>query len=312
STHREAASDHGSRSPMSVDVADGMREDALSWIAGESAISRAEGSGIHVPEREDPQESQMRSPQPMEDIQEHGRRSGSKSDRFASSSSPSSGTGEDGTAGRTRSSKSGSRRSSASTSPLASASGTKRSLKGHRSKTKATTFSEDQPYQHESTSMSPNPSSSTLLATSPSHQRQRSPGGSSRTTPRCGCSNCHDMGKLSPAQCTYRYGRYLKSEPVPIYAGPLGLGDDIPSPSPSPPATSRLHIHMAMAGHSPIGSPTQPSHLTVPFTSSISFSGRRKSTDSLEAVQAHGHHQESILDIALHSSVNSKNDIIQL
>ncbi|KAF9994513.1 hypothetical protein BGZ65_009854, partial [Modicella reniformis] len=72
----------------------------------------------------------------------------------------------------------------------------------------------------------------------------------------------------SPSPRPYLYGQYLGSnEPMPLYAGPLGLGDDIPSPTPSPPASGRLSIHMAISSHSPINSPSSSPLLSMPHSS---------------------------------------------
>ncbi|KAF9175147.1 hypothetical protein BGX20_007979 [Mortierella sp. AD010] len=88
-------------------------------------------------------------------------------------------------------------------------------------------------------------------------QRQRSSGSSGKKT-RCSCSSCQsDRSSTTPPQRSFRYGQFLGSgDPMPIYAGPMGLGDDIPSPTPSPPAPGRLSIHMAMSGRSPLSSPS--------------------------------------------------------
>jgi len=98
-------------------------------------------------------------------------------------------------------------------------------------------------------------------AKSPKCQKHR-PASSSGKKVRCHCSSCQlEASIITPPQRTYRYGQFLGSglgmgESAPLYAGPLGLGDDIPSPSPSPPPPGRLSIHMAMSGRSPISSPS--------------------------------------------------------
>jgi len=91
---------------------------------------------------------------------------------------------------------------------------------------------------------------------SSSCQRQHAATSGKKT--RCQCLTCQqERGATSPSQRPYRYGQFLgSSEAMPIYAGPLGLGDDIPSPTPSPPASGRLSIHMAMNGHSSMSSPS--------------------------------------------------------
>lgn len=98
---------------------------------------------------------------------------------------------------------------------------------------------------------------------SPHCQRHRHSGSSTKKG-CCPCSSCQQEASiLTPSQRSYRYGQYLGSEPIPIYAGPLGLGDDIPSPTPSPPTSGRMSIHMAMSGHSPIGSPIHSPALSI-------------------------------------------------
>lgn len=98
---------------------------------------------------------------------------------------------------------------------------------------------------------------------SPHCQRYRHSGSSTKKG-YCACSSCQQEGSiLTSSQRSYRYGQYLGSDPIPIYAGPLGLGDDIPSPTPSPPTSGRMSIHMAMSGHSPIGSPVHSPALSI-------------------------------------------------
>lgn len=98
---------------------------------------------------------------------------------------------------------------------------------------------------------------------SPHCQRYRLSGSSTKKG-YCACPSCQQEGSiLTPSQRSYRYGQYLGSDPIPIYAGPLGLGDDIPSPTPSPPTSGRMSIHMAMSGHSPIGSPVHSPALSI-------------------------------------------------
>lgn len=96
----------------------------------------------------------------------------------------------------------------------------------------------------------------------PQCQRQHSSGSTTKKS-RCHCQSCQlEHAIITPPQRPYRYGQFLGSsmsggsDPIPIYAGPLGLGDDIPSPTPSPPPPGRLSIHMAMSGQSPLGSPS--------------------------------------------------------
>ncbi|KAF9278152.1 hypothetical protein BGZ68_008761, partial [Mortierella alpina] len=86
----------------------------------------------------------------------------------------------------------------------------------------------------------------------PHCQRQHSSGSTTKKS-RCHCQSCQlEHAIITPPQRPYRYGQFLGSsmsggsDPIPIYAGPLGLGDDIPSPTPSPPPPGRLSIHMAM------------------------------------------------------------------
>ncbi|CAO3570120.1 unnamed protein product [Mortierella alpina] len=96
----------------------------------------------------------------------------------------------------------------------------------------------------------------------PHCQRQHTSGLTAKKT-RCHCQSCQlEHAIITPPRQPYRYGQFLGSslgggsDPIPIYAGPLGLGDDIPSPTPSPPPPGRLSIHMAMSGQSPLGSPS--------------------------------------------------------
>ncbi|KAI8601532.1 hypothetical protein EDD21DRAFT_353597 [Dissophora ornata] len=102
----------------------------------------------------------------------------------------------------------------------------------------------------------------------PHCQRQRSSGSSGKKT-RCICSSCQqERTATTPPQRSFRYGQFLGgSEAMPIYAGPLGLGDDIPSPTPSPPPPGRMSIHMAMRGRSPISSPSGSPLLTMSHSS---------------------------------------------
>ncbi|KAF9920734.1 Serine/threonine-protein phosphatase 2A regulatory subunit B'' subunit beta [Linnemannia zychae] len=98
---------------------------------------------------------------------------------------------------------------------------------------------------------------------SPHCQRHRASGASAKKG-HCTCSSCQHEGIVhTSSQRSHRYGQYHGSEPIPIYAGPLGLGDDIPSPTPSPPTSGRMGIHMAISGHSPIGSPIHSPILTI-------------------------------------------------
>ncbi|GJJ78022.1 serine/threonine-protein phosphatase 2A regulatory subunit B'' [Entomortierella parvispora] len=98
-------------------------------------------------------------------------------------------------------------------------------------------------------------------AKSPKCQKHR-PANSSGKKVRCHCSSCQlENSIITPPQRSFRYGQFLSSglgmgESAPLYSGPMGLGDDIPSPTPSPPPPGRLSIHMAMSGRSPISSPS--------------------------------------------------------
>ncbi|KAI8360566.1 hypothetical protein B0O80DRAFT_206895 [Mortierella sp. GBAus27b] len=162
-----------------------------------------------------------------------------------------------------------------SSSSKSSISSTTRSPRVGRSKTAAKDTEEERHHD-------PNLQTSTASA-SGSRSRGQSPNGlncqrqhtsiSSGKKKRCTCSSCQqERAVASPSQRPYRY------DPMPIYAGPLGLGDDIPSPTPSPPTSGRLSIHMAMSGHSPIGSPSSSPLLTMTHSAlSISTGTRGRS-----------------------------------
>ncbi|KAG9066301.1 Serine/threonine-protein phosphatase 2A regulatory subunit B'' subunit alpha [Linnemannia hyalina] len=149
--------------------------------------------------------------------------------------------------------------------PSPSSSPSSRHSKSSRSKTKSK--GHDDGSQH-GLDLSTSPAAVTrseragTMPGSPHCQRYRHSGSSTKKG-CCACSSCQQEGSiLTPSQRSYRYAQYLGSDPIPIYAGPLGLGDDIPSPTPSPPA-GRMSIHMAMSGHSPIGSPVHSPALSI-------------------------------------------------
>lgn len=150
--------------------------------------------------------------------------------------------------------------------PSPSSSPSTRHLKSGRSKTKSK--GHDDGSQH-GLDLSTSPAAVTrsertgTTPGSPHCQRYRLSGSTTKKG-YCACSSCQQEGSiLTPSQRSYRYGQYLGSDPIPIYAGPLGLGDDIPSPTPSPPTSGRMSIHMAMSGHSPIGSPVHSPALSL-------------------------------------------------
>lgn len=171
-----------------------------------------------------------------------------------------------------------------SASTKSSASSTTRSPKAGRSKAGAKDAEEG---RHHEPGSPASPTGSNHGGHSPNGAKcQREHGTtSSGKKKRCHCSSCQqDRTATSPSQRPYRYGKLLGSnDPMPIYAGPLGLGDDIPSPTPSPPASGRLTIHMAMSGHSPSSSPLMSmTRSSLPIsTGTRGRSGRRNHHDGV-------------------------------
>jgi hypothetical protein len=159
---------------------------------------------------------------------------------------------------------------------------------------------------------------------SPHCQRHRHSGSLTKKG-YCPCSSCQQEASiLNPSQRSYRYGQYLGSEPIPIYAGPLGLGDDIPSPTPSPPTSGRMSIHMAMSGHSPIGSPVHSPALSISHSpmgksshsflrspgSSKSKSGRHPVTEGFTELGELALHEEHLNSDATSNPLTSHHPVV--
>ncbi|KAF9201494.1 Serine/threonine-protein phosphatase 2A regulatory subunit B'' subunit alpha, partial [Haplosporangium sp. Z 27] len=160
---------------------------------------------------------------------------------------------------------------------------TKRTPKSSRTKVAAKTSEEG--HHHHGLEVMKSSSKSDRVELSPnnSHCQKNSSLGSSAKT-GCNCSSCQsERISTTPPQRSFRYGQFLGSgESMPIYAGPLGLGDDIPSPTPSPPPPGRLSIHMAMSGRSPLSSPSGSPLMTM-TRSSIPISSPSSSTSAIKS-----------------------------
>ncbi|KAF8976288.1 Serine/threonine-protein phosphatase 2A regulatory subunit B'' subunit alpha, partial [Entomortierella lignicola] len=160
---------------------------------------------------------------------------------------------------------------------------TKRTPKSSRTKVAAKTSEEG--HHHHGLEVMKSSSKSDRVESSPnnSHRQKNSSLGSSAKT-GCNCSSCQtERISTTPPQRSFRYGQFLGSgESMPIYAGPLGLGDDIPSPTPSPPPPGRLSIHMAMSGRSPLSSPSGSPLMTM-TRSSIPISSPSSSTSAIKS-----------------------------